>query len=47
LDLKEVDIDTLELRSNEIQVHLYDQGNIVPSRKQIGPLLIDMMREHY
>ena len=41
LDLKEVDIDTLELRSNEIQVHLYDQGNIVPSRKQIGPLLID------
>lgn len=41
LDLKEVDIDALELRSNEIQVHLYDQGNIVPSRKQIGPLLID------
>ena len=41
LDLMDVDIDTLELKSNEIQVHLYDQGNIVPSRKQIGPLLID------
>lgn len=43
LGLKEVDIAHLDLKSNEIQVHLYDQGNIVPSRKQIGPLLIETL----
>ena len=46
LDLKEVDIPSFDITSqqmisNKMQVHLYDQVNIKPSRKQIGPLLVD------
>ena len=41
LDLKEVI--SQQLSRDEIQVHLYEQGNVAPSRKQIGPYLQAML----
>ncbi|KAL7494827.1 hypothetical protein ACHAWT_003646 [Skeletonema menzelii] len=39
-DLALKEIRTLPLSSDEINVHLYDQKNVAPSRKQIGPMLV-------
>ena len=39
-DLALNEIRTHPLSSDEIEVHLYEQENVAPSRKQIGPMLV-------
>lgn len=39
-DLALKEIRTQPLSSDEINVHLYEQENVAPSRKQIGPMLV-------
>lgn len=46
-DLALKEIVSQQLRSDEIDVHIYEQGNVTYSRKQIGPMLINFFaRQH-
>ncbi len=46
-DLTLTEIVSQQLSSDEIDVHIYEQGNVTYSRKQIGPMLINFLaRDH-
>lgn len=45
LQLEEVHLPDELYRSPKLQIRLYDQNNVVPSRKQIGPMLEDYFDE--
>jgi exopolyphosphatase len=44
LDLKEVNSTPQQMSGDAIQMHLFEQNKIGPSRKQIGPLLIEFFQ---
>lgn len=46
-DLALSEIRTHPLSSDEIDVHLYEQENVTPSRKQIGPMLVKFFEQEH
>ena len=44
LDLKEVNSTPQQMSGDAKQMHLFEQNKIGPSRKQIGPLLIEFFQ---